>query len=477
MPDSINPPRQEAHSNGSSAPLVAYVLKQRSTAFHIFLVLLVVGAMTAVRALFGLVFPNAGFFSFYFPAVMIVTIMTGWRMGLACIGLSIAVAILLFMKPFDNPGFLTTLQWLATMSFIGAALLQVAVAQWLRTVLQQMERNENRYRQLVSATSGIVWTTDATGKVLEPQPGWREITGVSWPHYAGHAWMNSIHEEDRGKLCFTSWDTDSTGTHHAELRLHHAPTNEWRWFAMRAVPIRDSSGNIHEWVTIITDVHDRKLLRERRELVIGELRHRLKNLFTVIGSLAQSSRPRGAPVVDEFISKLNGRLNALSVAADLVVARGHGSLELGTVIRATLTPFMEEQSSRIELSGPAIELQEETGGAIALAVHELTTNALKYGALSAPQGKVNLRWQRVPVPDGERVDIEWKETGGPACSAPQQQGFGMRVIRFAAAHEKSGEVVLDYPADGLYCRISFVKPVDEPVVPEPGTLFEAASIF
>jgi len=477
MPDRIDIAVKGLRAGGRSTPLVAYILKQRSRAFRIFLLVLAVAAATLVRALFGLLVPSAGFFAFYFPAVMIVTILAGWWMGLVSIALSILVTTWLFAPPVMSFGVPTTSQSLIIASFVGAAVLQVAIAQWLRSVLQQMERNENRYRQLVSATSGIVWTTDAAGRVEEPQPGWLEITGTDWPNYAGHAWMQSVHEEDRDKLGFASWDTDASGAHRAEVRVRHAPSSDWRWFAVRAVPIRDASGNPREWVTILTDVHDRKLARERRELVIGELRHRLKNLFTVIGSLAQSSRPRNAPEVDLFIGKLTGRLHALSAAADLVMARGRVSLELGEAVRATLAPFMEERSQRMSVEGPPLELQEETGAAIALAIHELATNAIKYGALSVPNGKVSLSWWHSPVPEGERVEIEWKETDGPQCSPPTQSGFGSRVIQFAASREKSGEVTLDYPPEGLFCRIAFVKQVDSPATSGPNKTFEDVGIL
>lgn len=477
MPRLADSSAHNVRAGAGSAPLVAYILKQRSLAFRIFLLIVVVAAMTAVRGVFGLVVPHVGFFAFYFPAVMIVTILTGWQMGLVCIAVSAAVATWLFMAPELALAPPTFSQSLNIASFVGAAGLQVIVAQWLRSVLQQMERNENRYRQLVSATSGIVWTTDADGSVEEPQPGWSEITGVRWPNYGGDRWSQSIHEEDRERLVFKSWTVDSPEAHSAEIRIWHAPSNDWRWFAARAVPINDTSGNPREWVTIITDTHERKLARDRREMVIGELRHRLKNLFTIIGSLAQSSRPRNAPEVDLFIGKLTGRLHALSAAADLVVARGRVSLELGEVVRATLAPFMEERSSRMSIEGPPLELQEESGAAIALAIHELATNAIKYGALSVPDGKVNLSWWRNPVPEGERVEIVWKETGGPACSAPTQLGFGSRVIKFAASREKSGEVTLDYPPEGLFCRISFVKQPDSPATAGPNKTFEDVGIL
>lgn len=477
MPKVSDLAANEARPGAGSAPLMAYILKQRSIAFRIFILVLIVALATAVRALFGLVAPNGGFFAFYFPAVMIVTILTGWEMGLLSIALSVAVATWLFMAPAMKIVPPTFSQSLAIASFVGAALLQTALAQGLRTVLKQMERNENRYRQLVNATSGIVWTTDAQGSVEEPQPGWIEITGVSWPDYRGRAWTDSVHEEDRGKLVFDTWNVDATGSYHTEVRIWHAPTSDWRWFGARAVPIRDHSGNLREWITTITDTHERKLARDRREMVIGELRHRLKNLFTVIGSLAQSSRPRGEPAVDQFIAKLTGRLHALSAAADLVVARGRTWLELGEVARATLAPFVEERSSRIRIEGPTLDLSEETGGAIALAVHELATNAIKYGALSVPEGKVSLTWWHNPVPEGLRVEIEWKETDGPVCVEPSRAGFGTRVIKFAASRERSGEVTLDYPPEGLSCRIVFVKTADTTTPPAPHPAFENLGIL
>jgi PAS domain S-box-containing protein len=423
------------------------------------------------------VISNSGFFAFFFPAVMVVTILAGWEMGLASIILSVFVSLWLFMPPalsFLPPNLS---QSLAIISFVGASVLQVVLAQWLRNVLKRMEHNENRFRQLVHATSGIVWTTDAAGHVEEPQPGWIEITGVEWPSYRGRAWMDSVHEEDRSELPFDAWNTDPSGSYAAEIRIWHQPSNDWRWFSAQAVPIRDTNGNVHEWVTIIIDIHQRKLARDRRELVIGELRHRLKNLFAVIGSLTQSSRPRGTPVVDEFIAKLNGRLHALSAAADLVVARGRVSLELSEVASATLAPFMEERSSRIAADGPKVELSEETGGALALAIHELATNAIKYGALSVPDGKVRLNWRHDPVDDGERVEIEWRETGGPVCAPPSRLGFGARVIKFAAAREKSGKVTLDYPPEGLRCRISFVKNSETPAPSAPDPMFEDLGIL
>src|SRR5205085_2316175 len=133
------------------------------------------------------------------------------------------------------------------------------------------------------------------------------------------------------------------------------------------------------------------------------------------------------------------------------------------LVRATLSPFMEEGSARFLLSGGQLQLTEETGGVLGLALHEMATNALKYGALSSEGGTVSVRWAAQPAESGdEQVIIEWKERGGPPPAPPNREGFGSRLIRMVPARERGGEVQADYQPDGFYCRISFLRPSEGP---------------
>ena len=141
MPKFFDIAASEVRPGSGSAPLVAYILKQRGIAFRIFLLVLFVGLATIVRSVFGLLIPDTGFFAFYFPAIMVVTILAGWEMGLASIVLSILLSLWLFMLPamkISSPNFSQSLNIVV---FVIAAVLQVALAQWLRNVLSQMERN------------------------------------------------------------------------------------------------------------------------------------------------------------------------------------------------------------------------------------------------------------------------------------------------------------------------------------------------
>lgn len=210
-------------------------------------------------------------------------------------------------------------------------------------------------------------------------------------------------------------------------------------------------------LTQLARTHEREA--ESRELALGEARHRLKNLMAIIEALAKFSSPRSGlqPATDAFLQRFIGRLRALGAASDLVLKYGSGVLEANAVIRAVLEPFVSEQPTRLVFNGPELELSEQFGGALAMAVHELATNALKYGALSVPQGSVTLRWSATEDRDGERVVFRWEETGGPPPHPPQKDGYGHRMIRSLAQRETEGEVRIEYPSKGLVCRIAYFR--------------------
>lgn len=198
---------------------------------------------------------------------------------------------------------------------------------------------------------------------------------------------------------------------------------------------------------------------ETRELVLAEARHRLKNLMAIIEALAKFSgpRPRQDPAVDLYVKRFVGRLRALGTASDLVLKHGFDVLEANSVIRAVLEPFLSATPPRLAYDGPNMQLSERFGSALALAVHELASNALKYGALSEPSGRVDFHWTIVPRDNGEYVEFIWTELGGPVPVPPPKDGFGHRLIRSAVSGEAEGQVQIDYPAEGLVCRIAFLR--------------------
>lgn len=197
-----------------------------------------------------------------------------------------------------------------------------------------------------------------------------------------------------------------------------------------------------------------------RELVLGEARHRLKNLMAVIEALAKFSATRSGenPDTNAYLHRFLGRLRALGAASDLVLKYGPGVLEANAVAGAVLEPFLSESPQRLYFEGPELALSEHFGGVLAMAMHELATNALKYGALSVPSGTVKLGWSVTASEGGEEVVFVWKEQGGPTPQKPERDGYGHRMIRAVAARETNGRVSIDFPPEGLVCVISYQRP-------------------
>lgn len=378
----------------------------------------------------------------YFPAVMVAALFGGVEFGIPALIITVVIVGLYFTRGD------------ATLTFAAAATVQVLICAVLRQFFSESRRWGVRYRKLVSAISSATSLSEADGRVERPQPELGKLIGMKWPEYRGMRWLEAVHPEDHERLPRPPFADLSI--HRAEVRLRDSQSGDWRWHLMRATPLLGDDGDVEEWISIFTDIHPRKLAEQRRELLLGELRHRLKNLLTVIQSLALSSQPPGDKAVEAYLQKYFGRLNALGAAADQVIAQDRAMIETSAVIHATLAPFMNDNAARIAIAGPRCLLSEATGGALALGVHELATNAIKYGSLSVPKGTVMVVWECRDTADGERVVIDWTERGGPVPLKPNREGYGSRVIRFIPARERGGKVDIDYAPEGLHCRISFV---------------------
>lgn len=191
------------------------------------------------------------------------------------------------------------------------------------------------------------------------------------------------------------------------------------------------------------------LLQERQTMMLHELNHRVRNTLTTVQSLARQSRR-----TDETGERLEGRIISLSKTHDLLSRDDWAGASLVTVLENELAPFREGRADRFRLDGPDIDLQPRYVLALGMTLHELTTNAAKYGALSAETGRVDIAWSVTTVESGaRRLALEWREGGGPPVLEPQRRGYGTRLINGGVAHELGGTVHLDFRASGLRCMI------------------------
>jgi two-component sensor histidine kinase/integral membrane sensor domain MASE1 len=200
------------------------------------------------------------------------------------------------------------------------------------------------------------------------------------------------------------------------------------------------------------EITERRRAEEHQRLLINELNHRVKNTLATVQSIAaQTSRSVRDPMegYDAFIA----RLMALSRAHDVLTRQSWEGADLAAVVQGAVTPFGGPNAERFRISGPSVWLEPQTALALAMALHELGTNASKYGALSTAAGRVEVDWTvRLAKPDA-LLSMCWRETGGPKVTSPKRKGFGSRLLERGLPQELDGKVDLDYRATGLVCMI------------------------
>ena len=226
------------------------------------------------------------------------------------------------------------------------------------------------------------------------------------------------------------------------------------WLSVRSSPVRADDGHLLYVVRVVQDVTERKASEQRQKLLIDELNHRVKNTLATVQSLA-SQTARGAPTPAAFRERFEGRLIALSKAHNQLTVHHWESADLRGLLSASLAPYAGAGPERVVLRGEDVELRPRAVLTLAMAFHELTTNAAKYGALSVAGGRIEIRWQPVcgESDSGPRLRIDWIEQGGPAVAEPQQRGFGSKLIEGSIAAELGGRARLAFVPTGLRCEI------------------------
>ena len=235
-----------------------------------------------------------------------------------------------------------------------------------------------------------------------------------------------------------------------ELRVLR-PDGSYRWILDRAVVFeRNADGRITKTLSAAIDIDERKRAEERRTLLINELNHRVKNTLAAVQSIArQTLRSERDPA--EMTEVFTARLVSLSAAHDILTRENWEGAGLREVVHVALAPFDE---TRISVSGPDVRLGARAALALGMALHELATNATKYGALSGDGGEVILSWATRRETESVFFDLEWRESGGPAVEAPKRRGFGSRLLTQGVRADLNGVAELLFPAEGVVCRVS-----------------------
>jgi len=231
------------------------------------------------------------------------------------------------------------------------------------------------------------------------------------------------------------------------------------WAALFISPVRDEAGNIVQYFASYIDLTRHKEEQIQSKMLIEELNHRVKNMLSTVQSIVwQAMRASSDPKV--IREAIESRLLALSRSHDLLTRENWDSAGLFDVVKDALEPFgvTGSRAERIVIKGANIRIPPQLTLAFGIAFHELATNAVKYGSLSNGVGSILIAWTVEPSPKGNQLVLKWQERNGPFVTPPARKGFGSRVLENGLAHELEGDVRLDYPIDGMVCKISFPVP-------------------
>ncbi len=355
----------------------------------------------------------------FFPAVIITALIGGRGAGLFCVVLSTAAVVFLQMPP------LTLLLFVLLAIFIVLLITRMRLAirglVWLDTRLKEMfdiaedrtDVEEFRRRMLPEDIERVWAAVEAAIDPTNPKP------------YA------------------------------TEFR-HRRGDGEVRWIEAHALVHFEGGGRERRAVSMVGTAQDitqrkrreeeRKQQEEREHFLMSEINHRAKNLLSVVDAIAHQTATR---TPEDFIERFSERVQSLSANQDLLIRNEWQGVEIEALVRAQLAPFADLTGSRIVMGGPKLCLNAASAQAIGLALHELTTNAGKYGALSTDAGRVDIGWGT----DGDTFTMSWTEREGPPVSEPQRRGFGTVVMETMAERSVDGAVELDYAPSGLSWRL------------------------
>jgi PAS domain S-box-containing protein len=308
-----------------------------------------------------------------------------------------------------------------------------------------MQSEELRTLALAAGQMGT-WTWNAVSGLLTWDEGQYRIFGVDPDDFAvtiGNV-RALVHPEDWDRLREALQANENAQSLQTEFRVLR-PSGELRW-CIGTAATSIVSGKVVQICGVTVDITDRKEAEERQALLAREVDHRARNALAVVQSIVRLTR---ASSIDGYVAAVEGRIGALARAHVLLSdSRWHGA-DFGKLVEEELAPYRMTER-KIVVAGPKVVLEPATAQSLALVLHELVTNAAKYGSLSAPTGRIRLIWE---IRSGNLV-LDWSETGGPPVEPPSTTGYGSTVINASIEHLLNGAATFDWRRDGLHCTLS-----------------------
>jgi PAS domain S-box-containing protein len=411
-------------------------------------------------ALASVIGPTAPFITM-FPAVLMASVIGGFWPGLLAIGLSALATWFLFIHPSFQFSTLAAAEIVNLILYLLGAYLIVLVATSMRSALEKLENTQEKLFAALDASRTGTWRWNIDDDLLEWDPAMSTVFGLDPARSprSAEAFFTLLHSEDVERVREAIRRAVKTrGTAECEFRVVLSDGGE-RWIYDRSRAIVSEEGHSRYMIGACLDITERKQAEERQVLLIHELNHRVKNTLATVQSLAIQTL-RSSRNSEAFQANFMSRLMALSATHDILTLKLWESASIGEILAAELQPYGGIDQNRIEARGDVVHLKPRQALSLGMALHELATNAAKYGALSSPHGRIRISWSVDQTQSTEpRLVIRWREEGGPAVKVPKRRGFGTRLIDRSIAHELGGDIEMKFAPTGLDC--TFRVPMEE----------------
>jgi len=352
-----------------------------------------------------------------------------------------------------------------------AAQISILVASLCAFVLSALfaERRQNetalregqaRLQEALTAGGVMAFEWDARTGSSKRSENAVQILGLEPTQYLSDArfhtfaetqFYSRIHPDDRAHLEACVYGVRRDNPSFTITYRFIRPDGQEVWLEETAQAEFDASGHYLRLKGLIRDITRRKRNEEHRQRLVAELDHRVKNVLARVAVVAMWTR-QGSDSMDEFVKALDGRIRSMADVHELLSRSRWQGANLSDLVRRQLAPYTSNTNTTI--AGPDITLPAETTQSLAMVLQELVTNALKYGSLSNPDGRLSVNWTKRPSGDKSAcLVIEWRETGGPPTAIPAQSGYGTSLIRELIPHELGGTVDLVFAPEGVSCNI------------------------
>ncbi|QKK20445.1 sensor histidine kinase [Rhizobium indicum] len=324
-------------------------------------------------------------------------------------------------------------------------------------MIMRLFSNSSRSRErfleaiLQSAIEYAIISMDLDGLVTTWNEGARRILGWDEAEIIGKPAAVIFTQEDlQGGILKREMTAALAEGHGNDERWHVRKDGSLFWASGQMMALTSDDGEVEGFVKILRDRTEQRENEQRQRVLMHELSHRMKNTLAVVQAITSQSF-RNASCMEDAEQAISARINAFSKAHDILLQQNWLGTTMATIVEATATNLGLESSARFQSVGPAVELGPRAALAFSLVLHELVTNANKYGALSVGTGTIEIVWSVRDEAGDKRLNFSWREVGGPVVEVPSRKGFGCRLI--TSSLSAFGEVTVDYAPTGLILRL------------------------